>query len=349
MIGRVVCSGLAFVTVAGSMLACTTGDLPFLATATPSPSATSTATFTATATHTATPTATLTLTATPRPTATPTSLPTPSLGEPLRSDFGKFSLQPVLGYDYDVRSGLVEVSNPYDTDWYAFGIFPSPEYEIDYELAVRNLLDSYFQSIGDEYEIGKPSVVAIGAFEGLALPVTWTDVYTKYKGEAALVKSDVDSFFFALGAADVTMFKTEWEKTGQPSFRAMLSSVIFDSIELIAPACPASTDPGYGFKPETPISVGGGAYGGHSFEEDYLDALSGPSGQETSYLRVRSMTYGSTILDQYEITYPGLDRPLVVYLDEYSYAAPRVPRGLTCGGRLPKGPGIPNPPSSITG
>lgn len=98
------------------------------------------------------------------------------------------------------------------------------------------------------------------------------------------------------------------------------------------PVCSVSDDPKYGFTQEQPVQVGGGAMNGPARERRYLDALRGPAGQPVQYKRTGS-TQGvnGTILDAYEVTYEGLEKPAHVYLDEYHFGDLRAPQGFTCG------------------
>jgi hypothetical protein len=97
--------------------------------------------------------------------------------------------------------------------------------------------------------------------------------------------------------------------------------------------CPVSGDPAYGFTREKPVQVGGGAVYGPARERRFLDALRGPAGQPLRYKRVGStaVSSDSPILDTYEVTYEGLEKPAVIYIDEYHFGELRAPRGFVCG------------------
>ena len=100
------------------------------------------------------------------------------------------------------------------------------------------------------------------------------------------------------------------------------------------PPCATAEDPTYGLTPANPVQVGRGAMYVGARERRYMDALRGPEGQAIRYKRVGSLpqtTNSSTILDQYEVTYDGLEKPLMLYLDAYHYWEQRAPVGLTCG------------------
>ena len=106
------------------------------------------------------------------------------------------------------------------------------------------------------------------------------------------------------------------------------------------PHCPVSNDPKYGFTPDQPVQVGGGAMYGPARERRYLDALRGPQGQPVQYKRMRSTpeTADGTILDAYEVTYERLEKPATLYLDEYHFGDLRAPQGFTCGQPVGIGP-----------
>jgi hypothetical protein len=89
---------------------------------------------------------------------------------------------------------------------------------------------------------------------------------------------------------------------------------------------------GYGYTPEDPIKVGGGPRGEH----EYLQWLRGPEGQRLRYKRLGSccgftdpsLPLGGGLLDMYEVTYDGLEKPVTLYLDMYRREDPRAPAGF---------------------
>jgi hypothetical protein len=114
-------------------------------------------------------------------------------------------------------------------------------------------------------------------------------------------------------------------------------------VRSVVPQCATSTDERYGLAMTTPVQVGGGAMYGPARERRYLDALRGPEGQVVHYRRTGSLPApdGDTILDAYETTYDGLEKPITIYVDEYHFTDPIAPRGFTCG--QPIGLGLPPP------
>lgn len=102
----------------------------------------------------------------------------------------------------------------------------------------------------------------------------------------------------------------------------------------------------YGYAPERPIRVGGGAESGVANERAYLASLRGPGGEAVSFLRIGSCcpfappggAEKTARIDAYEVTYAGLAKPVVLYVDIYAAAdGGLVPAGFT------RAPDIPAP------
>ena len=97
--------------------------------------------------------------------------------------------------------------------------------------------------------------------------------------------------------------------------------------------CVVASDAAFGRTPDSPIKVGGGAAYAGARERRYLDALRAPTGEPVAYKRLGSMPASpnsETILDHYEVTVPGLDAPVSLYLDAYHFEQPRAPQGFSC-------------------
>jgi hypothetical protein len=80
----------------------------------------------------------------------------------------------------------------------------------------------------------------------------------------------------------------------------------------------------YGYTPAKPIQVGGGMESGRAQEHAYLGALRGPGGETVSFFRIGSCcqfesprSRGPARIDVYEVTYPGLLKPVLLYFDIY--------------------------------
>ena len=83
--------------------------------------------------------------------------------------------------------------------------------------------------------------------------------------------------------------------------------------------------------------MGGGPFGGPSRERAYLDVLRGPGGQAIVYDRLGSTSISGMILDIYVMTYEGLQQPIVLYIDEDSFAELQAPAGFICASPFPIG------------
>src|SRR5579863_9471148 len=97
--------------------------------------------------------------------------------------------------------------------------------------------------------------------------------------------------------------------------------------------CGLSDDATYGTTTANPIKVGGGDLYMASRQVKYLSALRGPTGQGLHFVRTGSLKpeADGTILDAYNVSYPGLDKPRVLYLDGYHWDQPLAPKDWLCG------------------
>ena len=101
-----------------------------------------------------------------------------------------------------------------------------------------------------------------------------------------------------------------------------------------------ATDTTYGYTQENPVMVGGADNEGPLNERRFLNALSGPKAEQISYQRLGScclfntknitpryaVNYGA--LDMYEITYEGLETPIILYINMYDSDTLKVPVGF---------------------
>src|SRR5215510_7003811 len=89
-------------------------------------------------------------------------------------------------------------------------------------------------------------------------------------------------------------------------------------------SCGVSDDPAFATTKDHAAQVGGGAMYAASRERRYLDALRGPAGEPLQYKRRGALPLDPagadlTILDIYEVTYPGMAQAAVLYLDAYHF------------------------------
>jgi len=98
-----------------------------------------------------------------------------------------------------------------------------------------------------------------------------------------------------------------------------------------------SKDPEYGVTEQNPIELGGflrgTKYEGAHIE--YFQGLQGPNGEQVQVKRLGSccafedpsMPFGG-LLDMYELTYNGISKPIVIYVNLYKFVKPMAPKGL---------------------
>jgi hypothetical protein len=94
----------------------------------------------------------------------------------------------------------------------------------------------------------------------------------------------------------------------------------------------------YGLSEKNPVKVGGVMeQEGPINQRRYLSSLAGPNGEVLSFHRRGSCcpypsdnAFGShALLDVYEVTYEGLDKPILIYISLYDYETLYIPRGFT--------------------
>lgn len=116
-----------------------------------------------------------------------------------------------------------------------------------------------------------------------------------------------------------------------------------------ASSCGIADEPAFGTAFTSAIQVGGGAMYAASRQRRYLDALRGPLGEPLQYKRTGSRpldSEGRAIIDLYEVTYPGLDKPILLYLDAYHFDdGLKAPKGFTCA--VPIGLSVPPPDAML--
>ena len=116
-------------------------------------------------------------------------------------------------------------------------------------------------------------------------------------------------------------------------------------LSLVLISCGSTTKIGngvaetYGYEESNAIRVGGENYNqGPLYERQYLDRLTGPNGEKITYHRTGSCCgfetengiQGYGMLDKYEVSYDGLEKPVILYLNMYDphEGTPIAPRGF---------------------
>ena len=96
-----------------------------------------------------------------------------------------------------------------------------------------------------------------------------------------------------------------------------------------------STDNTYGYTEKNPVKVGGTEKGPLD-ERKYLSSLTGPNGEQVSFVRVgsccpfstRNSPFGGGLLDMYTVTYEGKKDSVTLYLNMYDKAKVKAPVGF---------------------
>lgn len=95
-----------------------------------------------------------------------------------------------------------------------------------------------------------------------------------------------------------------------------------------------ATDKVYGYSSKVKNSI---KVGSIKNETAFLKALQGPSGEPIRARRLSSCcvfkskraAFGKGYLDLWEITYEGLQQPILIYLNGYEFDNPKCPAGLS--------------------
>jgi hypothetical protein len=99
-----------------------------------------------------------------------------------------------------------------------------------------------------------------------------------------------------------------------------------------------SKDPSYGYNEQNPIELGGFLRGTkyEGVHVEYFQSLLGPNGERVQVKRLgsccafedSSMPFGGGLLDKYELTYKGVSKPIIIYVNLYKFVKPMAPKGL---------------------
>lgn len=313
-------------------------------TLTPQPTATRTPIPTPTSTRTPIPTSVPTRT--PEPTQHPASTPAPAvkLGKAQSIKAGGFSFQPPDEANIELYA---DFATTYDkatgvTIFLGNVIHEQPE---TLEVAIKKFIGGLAPNLVDPH-MSEPYAITVDNAPGLGADFTGVWRGDKGAGQVAVVAIDEVRYLLVFGFAPDGADEKVWENKGRPTLQAVLDSVRF--FEPVSGTCAVATDPTYGYTRENPIRVGENPLTspiqeipmtsllrGPSRERAYLDALRGPKGEPITYKRSGSLAGKGVILDAYEITWSGLDQPIVLYLDMYHYVEPKAPVGLTCAYPFP--------------
>ena len=99
-----------------------------------------------------------------------------------------------------------------------------------------------------------------------------------------------------------------------------------------------SKDPTYGYNEQNPVELGGFLRGSkyEGAHVEYFQSLLGPNGEQVQVKRLgsccafedSSMPFGGGLLDMYELTYKGISKPIIIYVNLYKFVKPMAPQGF---------------------
>lgn len=285
-----------------------------------------------TATFTPLPTQTPIPTKTSIPTKTPTKTPAPAifLGPREYLVQAGFSFLRPLEYEFQVLEGQVGIIDP------ERGLTISFMGSLDQDLppTPEEIVDDFVTTICErgngqcEKQPGDP--IQVDGVTGQSYDLNGQLNGTDFQGRAIIALVGEDQVLFGMG---ITLNEQEgdtWENVGENLFTTILNSIEFNQQLATGETCPVSNDSTYGFTAANPIRVGGDFFDGPARERAYLDTLRGPNGEEISYERTGSSESGGSILDIFNLTIAGQGGIKKLYIDEYTYQAPLIPRGFQC-------------------
>lgn len=261
----------------------------------------------------------------PTQTRTFTSIPV-LLTEPVTVGIGGFSFRPVQGYLMEINVAQTTLSDQSGNFLLSMSGITPPHIQ-----PIEDLLASFLGNVAGDagnFKASPPYPYSIGSLEGLAADIQGILFDRPFTGRVVVALPPYANVFYMMGIGLQDNGNDHWQLRGAAVFEAIAASIEF--FEPTDSACPVSDDPTYGYTTQNPVRVGGGPFGGPAREKAYLDNLRGPNFEPVQYERIRSESYAETILDLYQVTYPGQAEAAWLYLDEYTYQEPKAPRGFKC-------------------
>ncbi len=245
-----------------------------------------------------------------------------------------FSFRPLAGYDVVRRTTDIIITSSFGDRFFEFFVLSAPT-----PLMPNHLLEVFTELVnseeGFELEVGTAEATMVGPIQGVTAEVTGKITGQRVGGQVSITKPSPTKAFFAYTLVGVGTDRTEWRVFGRDQINAMLSSLQFSDITVVGDSCPVSARATFGTSRSTPIPIGGGRVGALLLEDLYLHSMRGPGGEPLRFEISDSMFAPSANLDSYLVSYDGLTDPITLYFDPYSFAAPIIPPGFSCGPEFP--------------
>lgn len=259
---------------------------------------------------------------TPTPAATATPTATPVMEQIVEQ--GGYAFWPPWGYEMQRDAGETVFTNEGGVMLLAGGLDQNPARPPDRILA--EILGAINQSMVASMQNGPAYPMTIGGMPGQAADLSGSAAIGPMLGRLVTLKPADGQIFYAFA-----MSPTEsWTARGARDFDRLLNGVRFLPLGSSF-GCPRSLDPTYGFSPDNPIQIGGGA-ASQARETQYLNTLLGPLGQLVSFQPVGQENHGDRLLSVYQLNFAQLEQPMRIYMDPNSYGSPYAPVGLKCNG-----------------
>ncbi|QRN82179.1 hypothetical protein JR338_06940 [Chloroflexota bacterium] len=302
------------------------------------------------------PTATPTATNTPQPTATvvntatPTIMPTP-INMPSEGYFDSGIYQvPLGGYSFamptgndiwhdfvvDIDFSATSIKNEYGNFWLRISDI---QHDADFTLADQ------IQSIEDQISSLSPELTVINNDEAW-----WVNgheimqIIFYYESESAegmidwLVLDAGNGRFFSF---DIEIYARNLRSDIFEAYVDIRDQIlndfqVFDPIYVSPAECQISEDPTYGYSENNPILLGGGSLQAIDRKMEYLNNLLGPNQELVMATRLRSFMVENLLVEEYELTYVGLDEPVIIYLNTGVWSPIAAPIGFICKQPFPQ-------------
>ena len=290
----------------------------------------------------------------PEPTATtepsPTIMPTATIvetavspaetGDRQFAPMGRYSFQPVDGYDWEVADGQTFMAD--NSGSIMISVVGVPANDGTPEMIMEDFISGMAAAGSGALERGEESLIVIDGVEATAVNLSGDLFGSPMEGQAILVLPTDDWAIFTLAMGNLTEDEAQWDEVGQPAFMELLGSMEFLDetavVELLAAgggSCLVAADPTYGYSQDNPIQVGGDAENDSARATAYLDNLIDPVGIPVTYSLAGSSPYGDTVLSIYEISSPMVEETINLYIDHYNYSELMAPVGFSCDAAFP--------------
>lgn len=266
-------------------------------------------------------------TETPTPTSTATATPDAAQTQQF-SWSGGYSFWPPVGYEMSTNGGQTLFTSPEGVLALAGG--PEQNSSRPPEQAMAEALAAINGSMGASLQTGSPFPVTVGGAPGIGADLSGSTPQGAMLGRLVTVRPNEGQLFYAFGVSPAQL----WTARDATRFQRMLNNVGFFPLGSQF-GCPRSLDPTYGFSPDNPIRIGGGAAAPER-EAAYLRALVAANGQAIPFQPVGSQTHGDRTLNVYTI--PGAPAgQAALYFDPNVYEPLFAPVGFGCIGAIPVG------------